>query len=287
MGTEVTPRAAIRRGLQRADRRLGTSLDRAVQVGRRIVDCVGAGSSVARAWTILAVLLLSLPRWRRPVTIRVRGPRGARWFTIPDWAGALVFEEVFFSQEYAAPVAIRPRRIVDLGSNVGVSILYFALNYPGAAIEGVEASPKLFKLLRRNVGDLPDVTLHFGAVSAEPGDVVFYAGASSWSGSTEPSSSADERYEVPGVPLDDLLATGDVDLVKIDIEGGEFQLLPRSARLREVAVVMGEIHATPGSPEADRLLEVFEGYDVESTQFDPTWEWEHFTLFTAVRAARS
>jgi FkbM family methyltransferase len=275
--------AAVRRGLYAVDRRVGTRLERSVQVGRRIARLAGT-RTLADVWTVAATVLLALPGWRWPLTIRVRGPHGPRPFTIPDWAGALVFEEVFFSQEYAAPVDVRPRRIVDLGSNTGVSILYFALAHPGAAIEGVEASPELFRLLQRNVGDLPGVTLHFGAVSADAGPVVFYASDSSWAGSTV-AGDGGRPYEVPGVPLDELLAPGDVDLLKVDIEGGEFDVLPSSRRLRDVAVVIGEIHATPGSAEADALLAVFEGYDVRSTQFDPSWQWEHYTLFTAVRAS--
>lgn len=45
-----------------------------------------------------------------------------------------------------------PRTIVDLGSNIGLSILYFRLRFPRARIIGVEPNPLAFELLRRNVG---------------------------------------------------------------------------------------------------------------------------------------
>ncbi|MBE2317975.1 FkbM family methyltransferase [Solirubrobacter sp. CPCC 204708] len=281
-------RTALKRVMLRVDRRLGTSLQRSVEVGRGAAAAV-APDKPSAAWIVAASVLLALPWWRWALRIRVRGPQGPTWFTVPDWAAMRVFEEVFVEAEYAAPVALQPRRIVDLGSNIGVSILFFALRHPGVPITGVEASPTVFKRLQRNVGSFPGVTLRFGAVTAHPGPVVFHEGGASWSGSTRLSehTGGGEQVEVPGFPLDEVLAAGDVDILKVDIEGGEFDVLPASERIRDVALVMGEIHATPGTPEADQVLAVFKDFDVRSTQFDPTWQWEHFTIFSAVKPRAS
>src|SRR4051812_20040978 len=94
-------RDRLKRWLEALDRRAGTKLHRSQQAGRRVAALVGADLR-SRAWIVMASMLLALPGWRRPITVRVRGPRGPRRFTLPDFAGLLVFEEVFYYGDYAA-----------------------------------------------------------------------------------------------------------------------------------------------------------------------------------------
>jgi FkbM family methyltransferase len=268
--------------LRTLDRVAGTDFHRCLRASL----CVGRALAPDRAGRLRMVAgaaLLATKRWRRPVRIRVRGPRGPRWFVVPDHAGMLVLDEVFCAGEYATPLPVRPRHILDLGSNIGVSVLYFALRYPDARITAVEASPTLFRVLEANVGDLPNVSLRHAAANPKAEPVTFYEGVSSWAGSTQPSEwvHADRATEVPGVALDDLLAAGDVDLVKVDVEGAEFELFPGSARLRSVPAILGEIHAPPRTPESDRMLALFDGFEVRSTEPDPTVP-QHTTVFSAV-----
>ena len=51
MGTGLAPRAAVRRGLYAVDRRVGTRLERSVQVGRRIAQLAGT-RTLADIWTV-------------------------------------------------------------------------------------------------------------------------------------------------------------------------------------------------------------------------------------------
>jgi FkbM family methyltransferase len=275
-------RSMARRVLLRLDRALGTELDGGLRLGRALPSKLGLDGR-ERARIFLASVLLSTHRLHRPVRIRVRGPQGPRWFVVPDWAGLRVLEEVFCFGEYGIELPREPRRILDLGSNIGASILYFALRYPRTPIVGAEPSRNLFPILRANVGDLPNVTLHNIAVSERKQPIVFYEGTASWSGSTRPSewAPADGGFEVEGVPLDDLLRGSDVDLVKIDIEGGEFDVLPESHGVAEVEAVLGEIHAPPGTPDAERLLALFSGHIVQIAP--PEWSGGAHTVFSAVR----
>jgi FkbM family methyltransferase len=264
------------RRLNRAlDMELGTGLSIAWRLPRQLSPVASEQARIA-----VAALLLSTQRLHRPVRIRLRGPDGPRAFVVPDWAGMKVLEEMFVNGEYATELPSAPRSILDLGSNIGASILFFARQYPDAAITGVEASRGLFDLLRANVGDLPNVTLRHAAVAAQPGPVVFYEGLTSWEGSTRSSGTAPEHnsYTVEGIPLDDLL--GGVDLVKLDIEGGEFDVLPASRLLSSVPVMLGEIHAPASDPRTQGLLDLLPGHDVDLAPPDKD-EW--CTIFTAVR----
>ena len=264
------------RPLRALDRLAGTQLHGGVRAGLRVARALGPDLRGRTAILAAGILLGIRPR---PMRIRLRG---GRRFTVPDLAGLRVLEEVFADGEYAAPLPAEPRHILDLGSNIGASVLYFAWRYPGAAITAVEASPALFRVLERNVGDLPSVTLRHAAVGAAAEPVTFYEGVSSWEGSTQLSQwvQPERATEVPGATLDELL--DGVDTVKMDVEGAEFDILPASDRLGEVRAILGEIHAPPRTPESERMLALLADFEVQSTEPDPAIP-QYSTVFSAVR----
>ncbi|HET9857138.1 MAG TPA: FkbM family methyltransferase, partial [Chthoniobacterales bacterium] len=61
--------------------------------------------------------------------------------------------------EYYVPPALRPKIILDIGSNIGASILYFHRQFPDAKIFGFEPHPDTFRILEKNVAQLPGVTV--------------------------------------------------------------------------------------------------------------------------------
>src|SRR6184192_2229413 len=68
--------------------------------------------------------------------------------------------------EYYVPPALRPKIILDIGSNIGASILYFHEKFPDAKIFGFEPHPDTFRVLEKNVAHLPGVRIFnygFGA----------------------------------------------------------------------------------------------------------------------------
>jgi len=157
------------------------------------------------------------------------------------------------------------------------------MRYADAEIVGLEPSPRLFRCLAANVAGLPNVTVHHAAVGVGDAPVTFYEGTASWAGSTlaDQPVQRDSAVTVAGLALDDLLAPG-VDLMKIDIEGGEFEVLPVSSRLADVRTIIGEIHAPPGSEEVRQLLALLPGREIETTPLDPAWP-AIYTVFSAVR----
>src|SRR5207253_914590 len=59
--------------------------------------------------------------------------------------------------EYYVPPALRPETILDIGSSIGSSILYFHRQFPDAKIFGFEPHPDTFRILQENVAHLPGV----------------------------------------------------------------------------------------------------------------------------------
>src|SRR5438105_7571106 len=68
--------------------------------------------------------------------------------------------------EYYLPPGLRPKTILDIGSNIGASIIYFHRQFPEAHIFGFEPHPDTFRILRENVAHLRGVMIfNYGLVS--------------------------------------------------------------------------------------------------------------------------
>jgi len=144
-------------------------------------------------------------------------------------------------------------RIIDLGGNIGASVLYFSQAYPNAEIVVVEPEPKNLELLEANLANVESrIHLFKEAVGATPGIGRFRV--TDWSGGHSletdvalPDSRTLERsIDVDVTTIEAIMARlqwDKVDLVKMDIEGGEVAVFrPDSAWPRHVRAVVGEYH---------------------------------------------
>jgi len=259
------------------DRRLGSDFATGLRLGLALAPRVASGRFRGRV--VLAGMLFGSGRWRRPVKLQLDAPSGQIDFIVPDYSALKVLGQVFVDRKYDVATEQDPRSILDLGANIGVSALFFRRRFPSARIVAIEASPSLIPILKRNTREL-NVEVHHLAVARSEGTVYFQESKESWAGTTvtqRPSAAA-----VPAVTLDSLLLDS-VDLVKISIEGAEFDILPTCERLDQVSHVVVEAQAAPGTPRSIKLLESLEGFDVSSNQPGPL---VRFTLFEARRPRR-
>ena len=227
--------------------------------------------------TVVAGALLGTNRWKRPVRLVLSAGGRPVPFVVPDLPALRVLAEVFLLDQYDDSPR-EPRGILDLGAHIGASALFLRRRYPDARIVCVEASPTLLPILRHNTAGLGVEVMH-AAVAAESGTATFYESRESWTGSVARSAIADEPVSVPTVTLDALLPD-DIDLVKMDIEGSEFEIVPAATRLNQPAAYMGEIHAPPGDPRTDEFLAAFDGYQTTIERYGDDGE---FTLFRATK----
>jgi FkbM family methyltransferase len=159
-----------------------------------------------------------------------------------------VIREAFGDRVYALPSRIRPRTILDLGANIGASVLWFSRRFPDAEIHAVEPDRRSLEKLRRNVDGLPGVTVHHAAVGGEDGERTFYEAERGWASSLVQGAALRGRptqVRVLTLPalVHEHVGSERVDLVKLDVEGAEWEVLPR-LRLAELTdVVAGEMHA--------------------------------------------
>ena len=156
---------------------------------------------------------------------------------------SLLLMELFIEETYKG-CDPPPATILDLGSNIGMSIVLFKSLWPTCKILGVEASPEIFAMLQQNVLGFSDVTVLNLAVSNRHGQITFYSSAASLMGSTNTRRGGSEESSVEAVPISKLI-TGPVDLLKIDIEGSEiaaFAELEASGKMPLIGQMFIEYH---------------------------------------------
>jgi len=143
--------------------------------------------------------------------------------------------EVFHRPDYEPPLAARDvigarPRILDLGANVGYFGAYALGLWPQARIEAFEPDPTNAAVLRRVIAMNAlegQWSVRETAASSKTGTIPFIPGRIALS--HEAHAGEPEAVEVAAIDVVPLLAS--FDLVKMDIEGGEWKILmdPRFA----------------------------------------------------------
>lgn len=165
---------------------------------------------------------------------------------------------IFLDGEYAFDAGTAAPRVVDVGANIGLSVLYFKHLYPRSRITAFEPDPRAFACLDENlrVFGHRDVELRNEAVWLSDGRMAFAADGAD-GGSLTPSEPGRPLIQVPTTRLGPALAAP-VDLLKIDIEGAETAVLEEcAAHLGGVRRIFVEYHSLAGQPQTlGRLLQV-------------------------------
>jgi FkbM family methyltransferase len=238
------------------------------------------GARLALATVLLWARGRGVPLGRRPFVVRATAPNGRRArFALWDYIDMLVAREVFLDHDYRVPAGLAPRTIADLGANAGIAVGFFRAMYPGADIVAAEPDPRNLARLRSNVGGLPRVRVVEAAVAPEAGRSTFYVAPEGWASSLRDRGGG-VPCEVECVTLRGLLPGGRADLLKVDIEGGEWPLLAAGALQAASDCLVGEVHYD-GNDEAD-LRRWLAGFDVTVHREAGT-----VASFTAVRRPAS
>jgi FkbM family methyltransferase len=157
-----------------------------------------------------------------------------------------VLSEVFLEEQYSVSHTDAVRVIVDLGGNVGFSAVYFAMRFPQARIFTLEPDPAAFRSLLKNTEAFPGIRSFPLAAAAENGTLTLHSSTgSTMSSSVYRRAQHAESHRVEAITLDEFLSLEGidaVDILKIDIEGAEFDVLRSARSLDRVRFVIGEVH---------------------------------------------
>jgi FkbM family methyltransferase len=212
---------------------------------RRVADhawLLGA----CRDWETLRAMKSRPPRGAPPPSLRFRRLEPAVLYR-PGSTDVQVAWEIFRQRQYACALPWRFDTIVDCGASVGM-FAAFALRERGEPFSryvAVEADPEAFRMLERQIDSLglraTSRTIEAAAWSVD-GEVRFDDSGPSWAHRV----SSEGRRRVRAMRLESILDEASLDqcdLLKLDIEGGEREVLPS---IRDwgprVRAVVAELH---------------------------------------------
>ncbi len=215
---------------------------------------------------VLPLVELARARPRAPMEIRIRKFGREARCALSHTSELEVMRQIFLGDLYRLPAGFEPGVIFDLGSNIGLSLVYFHLRYPNAAIFGFEPDPASLEKLERNTRELGNVTVEAVGASDPAGELVFYSSDETWSSSLYRQRDFQREVTVRCKRLDSLVAEAGVeaiDLLKITIEGAEFAVLPGFSGLTDVQAVTGHAHPARRGRSPEELTAALAGFRLE------------------------
>lgn len=118
--------------------------------------------------------------------------------------------------------------IIDCGANLGLSVLYFKEMYPLARVVAFEADKNIFSYLEKNIisFNLKNVEIINKAVW-DKNEILLFLEEGGAGGRIE-KKMVDENLkytEVPATSIREYIINQEVDFLKIDIEGAEYEVI--------------------------------------------------------------
>lgn len=190
-----------------------------------------------------------------------------------------LFSEIYIHASYYFKTDNDQPTILDCGSNIGLSVLFFKKLYPNAHIMAFEPDPATFVLLCHNVAGLSNVVPHQSALSDQAGEISFFrdvnSNISNLRMSTLSNRFSGAEIKVPAVRLSDYI-DGEVDLLKLDVEGSEDRVisdLVAAGKIRCIARAHIEYHhhIDAGADHLSTFLKQLEdngfGYQIKAATY--------------------
>ena len=141
-----------------------------------------------------------------------------------------LFNEIFLDNVYIFKTNLPSPLIIDVGSNIGLSLVYFKWLCPDCKIIAFEPAPSSLKYLYKNIESLngmgggESVKVYEYALSDENGKT-FFIDEDAFIGNAIVDSQINGSIEVETKKLSNFIADyNKIDFMKVDIEGGEHKL---------------------------------------------------------------
>lgn len=168
---------------------------------------------------------------------------------MPDAASFLAtYKELFVNRIYEFEFPEKNPKILDLGANIGLSVLFFKSIFPNAEIDAYEADPLIFEYLTKNINgnNVDGVNLYNKAVWTSTGLVNFYPEGADGGGITSEGNDNINPVSVASIDISEVLSKKTYDFLKMDIEGAENDIFPMMAgSLSNFNYIFLEYHSRP------------------------------------------
>lgn len=200
------------------------------------------------------------------------GVKALRLFTHPELG--LVHAEHHMMDQCLKDLVKPDFNCIDIGAHIGSKTKQLVDLAPGGRHFAVEASPRKSEWLKKR---FPSVTIFNTALSDKSGEICFYEnmskpGFSSVTAPQDEDSANVREVKVNASTLDELIPEDvNIDFIKIDIEGHEYEALKGAARVltRSQPIILFEAGSVQDSEQSGaktdelfRLLHDDYGYDI-------------------------
>ena len=165
-----------------------------------------------------------------------------------------VFKQIFVDNEYdSLNLPDNAKKIIDLGANIGLSALFFIKKFPSARIVAVEPDAVNFSIMEKNLEKFSkSVSLLQAAILPTYGEVSLveeddnHVSLGAWGYRTE-ASKDNSALSVKALTIPTIMKQYDmdfVDILKVDIEGAEYELFEKNYEdwIDKVGLVIIETH---------------------------------------------
>ena len=173
-----------------------------------------------------------------------------------------IFNEIFIYKDYFFESKTSEPLIIDCGSNIGISVLFFKLLYPNSKILAFEPSQKNFEMLETNINNnrITNIKLYKKALSNKKEKTKFYNSASIV-GTLFSSNQNETKYEIVETALLSDFINQKTNLLKLDIEGAEDNVitdLDQNNKLTFIDKIIMEYHDPIKKNNLSKVLKILE-----------------------------
>jgi FkbM family methyltransferase len=140
----------------------------------------------------------------------------------------VLFREIALKLQYHFVIKKTAPVIIDGGANIGMTVLLYKLLYPKSLILAFEPDPENYRLLVKNIkqNKIRNVKTFHAGFTAHEEILNFYPSTnSSLTSSFKPATTSNNPVLIQSVKLSSLLSQGVFDMVKLDVEGAEWEIM--------------------------------------------------------------
>jgi FkbM family methyltransferase len=147
----------------------------------------------------------------------------------PGTCDVILYYDIIINNHYGNSSVQNPKTIIDCGANIGISCAYFLCRYPNSRLIAIEPDPVNYGILIKNLAPFCDRSTILRAalwgknmpMSVEVGNI------GTWASTVSVFPMDDSSETIEGLDFPTLLNRYDcksVDILKIDIEGAEYEV---------------------------------------------------------------
>ena len=182
---------------------------------------------------------------QRIVSLKVAGYENRVYYRRKNRTDLNLLRKILCSGAGDPDLPISEGLIIDAGANVGYVTIALAKKYPGCRILAIEPDRDNYQVLEQNTAEIPQVQTLLGALWSKSGTLcVTNPEAKSVSFQVAPSGDGESVQAFSVSDLMELTGENSVSLLKLDIEGAEFEVFQSHTDIwfKKVKTMMVELH---------------------------------------------